>query len=1144
MVEQLRIRALGPPDITVGDRIVTDLIPAKGRALLVRLALGESPKGRSELAGLLWSDFDETAARGNLRLTLSRLRKVIPDHLEVSRGVVGLVVDSVSTDVGRLEELAHSQDVDRLDPRLPIYRCDFLGDFSIAGAALFDEWASRKREELRATALGLLDTIVAAARASTDTGRGIAAARRILELEPWHEEAHRALMWFFAAADQRSAALAQFETCRHVLSEELGVEPDATTVALADDIHRRGGFGIAPEPVPVGLASSLVGRDREFARLHGLLDDPSCRMVTIVGPGGIGKTVLARDLASMRASRHRSGAVTLSLVGTRAAHRENASPFVIAALASALGVSLSSERDPQELLAERLASEDMLLVLDNFEQVVSAAPVLVSILAAAPGVKMLVTSRRRVGAGPEWVFELGGLACPPPDAVADLDGYDAVKLFEARAQRLGGAASADQAAVGRITRLVEGVPLSIELAARWVRAATLEQIEQDLAGDIDLLATADPDVEPRHRSVRSVFEWSWSLLDPSQQASLARLSVLRGRFDAVTAIDAAHAGLAELAALVDHSLVQMDESGFYSLHEQLRQFASAKLATDPVADAETRRRHADHFRNRAARWAELSPDDKHGPTLDDLDNMRAATAWMIDNGEIGFLYGQIDAVWRVYRLRGWYREAVATFSAAVDRPDGTANFKARCHLLIAEAYRQIGDLAEAFEAAARALEVLGRRVPRTSAGWSARTLGETARQVGHRALLGQTVGGSEERRRSASLRAGALIVMGEIMNVMENQRLATAALWSLNEAERAGSAAELAQAATGIGFGMAVTGSHRLANWYAQRGLRAAETAGADAAAFSRMVASAFFWNEGQWEQARAVLPLAMEQGRQTGMRRLEDMSQLIFGFVTMHTGDVDDALAIARQIAESGRNRGHPGTRVWGAVSAVEWLIRAGRWEEAESCLGDATAAAAKAGQRVDTARVQAAAARIDLRHGDFEGAWAAIAGAEAALGGQAALVPWGLEAHASIAEVALELIGAGLPQGVTVTQAEQTVKRGQKMLRDFVKGVPIGRSRLHLVRGRHAAYRGRRQAALRWWVSAATEASSMDMPWDEALAHRQLADTLGVDERSALGLDRDGHKRRATDLLAAIGVASPEGDAQSGDPIGAGPEGAEPPG
>ena len=147
--------------------------------------------------------------------------------------------------------------------------------------------------------------------------------------------------------------------------------------------------------------------------------------------------------------------------------------------------------------------------------------------------------------------------------------------------------------------------------------------------------------------------------------------------------------------------------------------------------------------------------------------------------------------------------------------------------------------------------------------------------------------------------------MGEMMNVLENQRLATAALWSLNEAERSGSAAKLAQAGTGIGFGMAVTGSHRLANWYAQRGLRAAETAGADAAAFSRMVAGTFFWNEGQWEQARAVLPLAMEQGRQTGMRRLEDMSRLIFGFVAMHTGYLDDALAIARQIAESGRNRG-----------------------------------------------------------------------------------------------------------------------------------------------------------------------------------------------------------------------------------------------
>jgi DNA-binding SARP family transcriptional activator len=402
---------------------------------------------RSALAGLLWSDLPEATARANLRLVLTKLRRVLPDHLQVTRQAVTLASDRpVWVDALEVTRVAASgQDGGELLAAVRLCRGEFLEGFGVPGAPLFDEWMAGRRAAVRADMLAVMDRAVTLARDRGDGATGVEVGRRMVELEPLHEEAHRALMWFLATGGQRSAALAQYETCRYVLGEELGAEPSAATVALRDEIAGAGGFtgletprpdeatradatvaprtaAVATPDLPLPL-TTLVGREPELARLRDLLDDPTCRLVTLVGPGGIGKTRLALEVAAAREDRHPDGVVFVSFVGTSPAQREEAADLVVADLARALGVSLAVPRDPLELLADHLTGRELLLVLDNLEQLGDAAGALAELLRRAPGVQVLVTSRRRLGLGVEWLVEVPGLPYPPAGAGVEAAGW-------------------------------------------------------------------------------------------------------------------------------------------------------------------------------------------------------------------------------------------------------------------------------------------------------------------------------------------------------------------------------------------------------------------------------------------------------------------------------------------------------------------------------------------------------------------------------------------------------------------------------------------------------------------------------------------------------------------------------------------------
>jgi predicted ATPase/transcriptional regulator with XRE-family HTH domain len=319
--------------------------------------------------------------------------------------------------------------------------------------------------------------------------------------------------------------------------------------------------------------TTFVGRYGELAQLQRLFDDPDARLLTIVGPGGIGKTRLAVETARRNSTYFTHGVhfVSLALVKT--------TDSLLFSIADVLEFSLMGQEAPIVQLVTYLREKTMLLILDNFEHLYSSIQVLIDLLAGVPRMKLLITSRERLNLHGEWVIPIDGIDYPLTTDDDHLERYSSVQLFIQSAQRVQPNFSIRDNAphVLRVCQLVEGMPLAIELAATWVRLMPCSRIVENLASSLDFLASPLRDVPERHRSIRAVFDHSWRLLSHTEQTALAKLSVLRGSFDQEAAEVLGGASLSLLASLADKSLLHADGSGRYALHELLRQYAADQI---------------------------------------------------------------------------------------------------------------------------------------------------------------------------------------------------------------------------------------------------------------------------------------------------------------------------------------------------------------------------------------------------------------------------------------------------------------------------------------------------------------------------------------------------------------------------------------
>ncbi len=665
---RFRLNVLGDVVCELDDRPVR-FARRSALVIAVYLACAGRVQNRATLATLIAGERDEASAAMALRNALRDLRAVLGDHLQVDTRTVALGPTlTLVTDVAAFEAAAAQAGLEHASPALlhealSQYRGDFAHGLTLRGAPAFDEWLLHERERLRDTYLRVLEQLARAEERAGNRAGASATLRRLLVEEPWREEAHRGLMRLLAADGQRAAALLQFAQCRDVLQRELGVEPQPETLALYEQLQA--GPVAPPHNLPT-RPTTFVDRPAERALLAEQLRRPDCRLVTIVGIGGAGKTRLALELAAEFTRPGQPSVLAfpdgIFFITCGEAETSESAPAnqLALALLRTLNLTLTPGAKPEDELLRWLASRTVLLIIDNAESDPAVAAFAHAVLAAAPRVRLLVTSRVRLRLEAEWVLDIGGLALPT--SVDDLPSSEAGQLFLERARAVRPRwqpGLSDYLHILQICRLVSGLPLGIVLAADRLRVLSCAEVAEQLAGDLGLLVSEAPDLPERQRNLSAVLRWSCSQLGPDETRCLHRLTVFHGGFDsqAARAISSCTIGLLEV--LADYGLITWADERF-SLHPLVHRIATEELARSPNERAQAEECHAHYFAGLAARLNDLTGRDE--VVLQELSahwaNLLAAWHWAVAHRRQAYLSQLRPAMVHAWDALGQFREGI------------------------------------------------------------------------------------------------------------------------------------------------------------------------------------------------------------------------------------------------------------------------------------------------------------------------------------------------------------------------------------------------------------------------------------------------------------------------------------------------------
>ncbi|MEZ4866596.1 MAG: BTAD domain-containing putative transcriptional regulator [Caldilineaceae bacterium] len=724
---QLSLCLLGPFQVHWSGIPLTDFESDKARALLAYLAVEMAqPHPREQVATLLWPHWSANGARANLRATLSNLRKTLRErgaqtpYLLANRQTIQfnqtsnhyLDVQDFTQCLKALSTAAQSaldaRRVTNLQQAVALCRKPFLDGFYLDECAEFEEWLLLTRERLQQQLLHALQRLAQIYEQQGDYTQARQYAQRQVEIDPLQEQAHQQLMRNLALLGERTAALQAYETYRRLLRHELGVEPDAETVTLHRQIQRGQLIPVQPQayeqesaaraPVILSLQdqravtrhnlpapmTSFVGRDDERTKIGQWLRQKDVRLVTLTGPGGVGKTRLALETAQTLLADFVDGIYLVELAPLRAADT------VLMALAQPLGVQESGSQTLFQAVQARLRDKQMLLVLDNFEHVMAAADLVADLLTSAWGVKMLITSREALRLYGEYAVPITPLALPE-DAmdIVKVGARDAVQLLIQRSQAFQPDFQINEnnaRAIAQICIRLDGLPLAIELAAARLRYDSPQGLWTSLnqQGALNLLHHGPRNVAPKHKTLHNALAWSYDLLGEGEQLVFRRLAVFAGgcTVDALVAVCSSgdvdlHGAdtdriQAILNSLFDKSLIQRrtlpNGQDRYTLLETIREYGLRQLVTHGE-EATACRSHTEYY---LALAEAVDADFRRGgastylaPIRREQDNLRAAMKWTIDQGETALALRLSGVLTNLWESEGFFSEGLEWSQKAI-----------------------------------------------------------------------------------------------------------------------------------------------------------------------------------------------------------------------------------------------------------------------------------------------------------------------------------------------------------------------------------------------------------------------------------------------------------------------------------------------
>ena len=595
--KSLFLKLLGSPQVLQEGKPV-NLGTRKSLALIAYLATKKSAVQRDILDNLLWPELDSEKARRNLRSELARIHRSLGDNIVLSESQALKINNAeVGVDLWQLNEALQQSDTTRLTE---LYEGDLLEGFYLKDSEVFESWLEEVRESLQTSIIRTLENAVKQSENEQQFAEAFKYSKDIIKLDPLNEDAYLAAIRYAVIINDRIGGLNLYQELEHMLAKEFSVEPSQEAQLLSENL-KESFENVQPivdtsieEPESLSTINDLetahnipvtmlpfFGREKELSTISKRLSLEQCRLLTIVGLGGAGKTRLAHEVSkqALESGEFSAGVwwVPLAAITT--------TDSIYFAVATALSLELDENSSVETQLLNNISDKNLLIVLDNFEHLLDddLEPIKV-LLSKAKQLKLLITSRQPLNIDEEYLFDISSFSVPEEEHLKENDQDNpAIKIFCYAAKRANHdfeLTESNRDDVLKICQILDGLPLAIELAAARLRSLSCKDIADELEHDFEFLDQAQSK-KAKQKSLKLIFEQAWSRLKPEEQRVLCGLSILKGRFTRDEALETVGTNFATLTNLVEASLIKRYTSKNYQIVETIRRYASEKLEFRP-----------------------------------------------------------------------------------------------------------------------------------------------------------------------------------------------------------------------------------------------------------------------------------------------------------------------------------------------------------------------------------------------------------------------------------------------------------------------------------------------------------------------------------------------------------------------------------